>query len=239
MGSEFLPVGFSTNRSFLAKNPRIFCEIWPASAESRWTDCLVVKLDGRGRSGIHRGGDGHNPSRESQFLASLDVVFDNGGDWLRHRSGRGVAHNWLASRSSRIEYRSGPGKCEYEFADLGHGCRRRHQQFGDLASFPTISITGDRTLTLSATVELIGSDATHEQFRFGLLNSNGSSSTAGWLGYLAMNGTGTQAGDMWAKNPLGENLLRPLGRRYWGIRREPFPWERPLIRTGFFLCRHL
>jgi Dockerin type I domain len=74
------------------------------------------------------------------------------------------------------------------------------------ASFPTISITGDRTLTLSATVELVGSDATHEQFRFGLLNSNGSSTTSGWLGFLGMNGTGTQAGDLSAKNPLGENF---------------------------------
>jgi len=94
----------------------------------------------------------------------------------------------------------------------GTGLDRSTDASAIWASFPTINVTGDRTLTLSATVELVGSDATHEQFRFGLLNNNGSSDTAGWLGYLAQNATGAQVGDLSAKNPLGQDFATsPFG----------------------------
>src|SRR5271156_5335495 len=41
------------------------------------------------------------------------------------------------------------------------------------ASFPAVTLVNNRRLTLSATAQLVGSNSTNEQFRFGLLGSNG------------------------------------------------------------------
>lgn len=73
------------------------------------------------------------------------------------------------------------------------------------ASFPTATMVNNRLLTLTATVQLVGSvSSAQEQFRFGLLGNNGSANTAGWLGFLGQNSAGAFAGELSAKNPAGQ-----------------------------------
>lgn len=65
------------------------------------------------------------------------------------------------------------------------------------ATMPTVTLANNGDMiTLSGSVTLSGIDTSHNQFRFGLFNVNGSTGDTGWLGYTGSHGHNTTGANL-------------------------------------------